>query len=112
MYKKFRTTKKDVMQYNKNVICLGCNVLKSLTYEYPESYTCGVYGWNSDNYRVDNDTMIIYGDRPFGNITPDYELIKKYNTLAAAVDVNNYEKAKKQFNELTKKFIKEVLQNE
>lgn len=36
----------------------------------PDFYTCGVYGWNADVYKIDDNTIIVTGYRPFGRRLP------------------------------------------
>lgn len=77
---KTRTTKKYINQTNKTVILIPyCEMQEALIFEHPEAYTAGVYGWNADVYRVNADTVIVTGYRPFGNVKPSRDLCDEYN---------------------------------
>lgn len=111
---KIKVTKKQIMKGYYNIICTGyCNLQALLNYVEPDYYTCGVYGWNSDVYKINNNTCIVTGYRPFGNIR-NYDLVKKYEQKAEKIIYNNdldYEVKKKKLNKLLDKFVKETLEN-
>ena len=66
---KTQTTKKVITGAFENVIKVGyCDMQDALKWREPNFYTAGVYGWNSDVYVIDYDTVIVTGYRPFGNI--------------------------------------------
>ena len=76
-----------------------------------------MYGWNADVYDFDN-VAIVAGYRPFGNITPDYDIVEKYNKLGKEIyeeehdpskDWNEEQEEKEnRLNQLIKEFIEEV----
>lgn len=107
---KFKTTKKTIMSTNANVYKAGyCDLDQLFKYRDANAYTCGVYGWNADIYQIGN-VVIVTGYRPFGKLI-DYELIRKYNELARAVNdkyQNDYEANKKALEDLVQAFIQEV----
>ena len=75
-------TKKDILSNFANIICVGyCDIQYLLRYIDRIGYTCGVYGWNADIYKIDNATVIVTGYRPFGNISTKYDKSKYYNKL-------------------------------
>lgn len=77
---KTRTTKKYINKTNNTVILVPyCAMQEALIFECREAYTSGVYGWNADIYRVNADTVIVTGYRPFGNVKPSLELCNEYN---------------------------------
>lgn len=83
---KIKVTKKAIMENFKTIISAGyceCDyLLKNTT---PMYYTERVYGWNSDIYILDSDTVIVTGYRPFG--TDSFrDLIKKYNSKAQEIN--------------------------
>lgn len=79
---KTQTTRKYIKALESNIISIGyCDIQHLLTYVDPNYYTSGVYGWNADIYMF-NDCMIVTGYRPFGNIHPDYLLIREYDQKA------------------------------
>lgn len=81
---KYQTTKKQIMLYYPNVIKVPyCALQTLLKYNKPVAYTCSkTYGWRADVYEITFDTVIVTGYAPFGNIVPDYEIIKKYEGKA------------------------------
>lgn len=82
---KLKTTQKAIRNGYRKTICIGyCAAQHLLHYKNPTAYTCGVYGWNADIYDFDN-IAIVTGYRPFGNIHPDYNVIREYDKKAAAI---------------------------
>lgn len=81
---KYATTKKAIMDYYPNVIKVGyCALQTLLKFRSPDAYTASkTYGWRADVYEIMFDTVIVTGYAPFGNIVPDYEIIKKYEEKA------------------------------
>lgn len=108
---KFKTTRKEITQNYKNVICVGyCNAQYLLQGKNPIAYNAGVYGWNYDLYDI-NGVAIVTGYNPFGNIRPNYKTIKKYEDEARKIcsdSWRNYQKMIDQINELLNQFIEEV----
>lgn len=83
---KIKVTKKSIMENFKTIISAGyCECDYLLKNTAPMYYTEGVYGWNSDVYVLDSDTVIVTGYRPFG--TDSFrDLIKKYNSKAQEIN--------------------------
>ena len=80
---KKQTTKKAIMNAYRNVIKVGyCDMQDALKWREPNFYTAGVYGWNSDVYVIDCDTVIVTGYRPFGNIELSRSVIDGLNYCA------------------------------
>lgn len=81
---KYQTTKKQIMLYYPNVIKIPyCELQTLLKYNKPVAYTYSkTYGWRADVYEITFDTVIVTGYAPFGNIVPDYEIIKEYEEKA------------------------------
>ena len=108
---KFKTTKKEIYQNYKNVICVGyCEAQYLLQGKNPIAYNAGYYGWNCDIYDI-NGVAIVTGYQPFGNIRPDYNTIKKYEDEALKICCDsrrNYQKMLDQVDQLLNQFIKEV----
>ena len=108
---KFKTTKKEINQNYSCVICIGyCDAQYLLNGKNPIAYNSGYYGWNYDLYDV-NGVAIVTGYRPFGNIRPDYDTIKKYEDEARKIACNswgNYQKMLDQVDQLLNQFIEEV----
>lgn len=81
---KYATTKKAILSNYPNVIKVGyCSLQTLLKFRSPDAYTASkTYGWRADVYEITPDTVIVTGYAPFGNIVPDYEIIKKYEEKA------------------------------
>ena len=93
---KTKTTKKAIMSSFENVIKVGYGDMQyALKWREPNFYTAGVYGWNSDVYVLDDDTVIVTGYRPFGNMELPKEVIDTLNECAESVTrYFDYEMAK------------------
>ena len=74
------------MSAYRNVIKVGyCDLQDALEWREPNFYTAGVYGWNSDVYVIDHDTVIVTGYRPFGNMELPREVIDTLNKCAESI---------------------------
>ena len=93
---KTKITKKAIMGAYRNVIKVGyCDMQDALKWREPNFYTAGVYGWNSDVYVIDYDTVIVTGYRPFGNVELPREVIDMLNKCAKSITrYLNYDLAK------------------
>lgn len=93
---KTKITKKAIMGEYRNVIKVGyCDMQDALKWREPNFYTAGVYGWNSDVYVIDYDTVIVTGYRPFGNVKLPREVIDMLNKCAKSITrCLNYDLAK------------------
>lgn len=93
---KTKITKKAIMSAYLNVIKVGyCDMQDALKWREPNFYTAGVYGWNSDVYVIDYDTVIVTGYRPFGNVELPREVIDMLNKCAKSITrYLNYDLAK------------------
>jgi hypothetical protein len=93
---KTKITKKAIMNAYRNVIKVGyCDMQDALKWCEPNFYTAGVYGWNSDVYVIDYDTVIVTGYRPFGNVELSREVIDTLNKCAKSITrYLNYDLAK------------------
>lgn len=87
---------KAITSAYRNVIKVGyCDMQDALKWREPNFYTAGVYGWNSDVYVIDYDTVIVTGYRPFGNVELPRELIDMLNKCAKSITrYLNYDLAK------------------
>lgn len=85
---KYEATKKAILSNYSNVIKVGyCHLQTLLKFHSPTAYTASkTYGWQADVYEITPDTVIVTGYAPFGNIVPDYELIKEYENEAEILD--------------------------
>lgn len=93
---KTKITKKAITGAYRNVIKVGyCDMQDALKWREPNFYTVGVYGWNSDVYVIDYDTVIVTGYRPFGNVELPREVIDMLNKCAKSITrYLNYDLAK------------------
>lgn len=88
---KTQTTKRAIMNSFKTVISVGyCDLQSALTWREPNFYTKGIYGWNADVYVIDDETVIVTGYRPFGNMKLPRNVIDTLN--ACAENVRRYSK--------------------
>lgn len=109
---KFKTTQKYIKANYKNIISVGyCKIQYLLSCESPIAYTSGRDGWYADIYNFGN-TAIVTGYNPFGNVKPDYEIVKKYEDMAKSVvhhhAVWEYSKMQDCLTALIHDFIEEV----
>lgn len=108
---KFKTTQKEIKKNYQTIISVGyCGLQYLLKYEDPCAYTSGSNGWKADIYDI-NGVAIVTGYAPFGNVTPSYETLEKYDICASRVFSNStldYMERQKQLSELLNQFIKEV----
>lgn len=113
---KTQITQKAIRNGFKKVIAISyCRAQHLLQYQNAQYYTySNMYGWRTDVYIISDEIAIVTGYAPFGNITPDYDLIKKYDDKAAAVysTVSHYEERREIINSYLNEFIKEVLNND
>lgn len=113
---KFKTTRKAITNNYKNVVCVGYCSLQSLLSRKSEiAYTSRREGWAADIYEITPTTAIVTGYAPFGNIRPDYEIVKRYETAAEKIKYNysiDWDEQTKQLDELLTAFIEEVTNND
>ena len=111
--KKLYTKKAIKGLYGNKIISVGyCDLQRLLKYEEAFGYSAGVNGWDCDYYHTDDFAVIIStGYRPIKGIVADYNIVKKYEELAAEViNMNlNFEAAKEKLNQLLKDFVNEVI---
>ena len=83
---KRKTTKKELRRWFNTIICVGyCNLQSLLIDIDPAYYLTRPEGWAADAYIVDLNTIIVTGYAPFGNVSPEYDLQRKYELLARRV---------------------------
>lgn len=111
---KQKVTAKFIRESYKNIICIPyCNAQEMLSHLEPSYYTCGVYGWNADIYRIDLDTVIVTGYRPFGK-TVNYSITKNYDEIASSIIADyrwsdKYEEKEELLDKNLHKFLSEVM---
>ena len=106
---KIKTTEKQIKGVFNNIISIGyCDAWYLLKHREPLMYTSGVYGWNADIYVINNDTCIVTGYRPFGNLKID--AISKLNKKARDYyDKYDYKKADALCEKLLNKTIEKII---
>ena len=77
---KMRISEKELKKNFKNVYSVGYCELKMLGHLEADYYTAGVYGWNADVYKIDNNTLLVTGYRTFGKQVPK-EVVNIYNKM-------------------------------
>lgn len=84
---KYKTTRKAIVNGSVNVRCAGYCDLQALLYNHsPIAYTCGVYGWNFDVFKVYGVTICTgYRNMPGKRL----EGIREYESKAKNI-LNNY----------------------
>lgn len=119
---KYKTTQKAVKAGYYNLIVVPyCSMQHVLDHYGANAYTSGTYGWNADIYQIDDKTAIVTGYRPFGNIRPDYETLRKYDAMGRAAEDQPkqagedtqayYHRIDVQRREILYNFVSEVLSN-
>lgn len=112
---KIRVTEKAIKEGFKNIICVGyCDLQYLLYYTDPDFNTTGIYGWKADFYKINNNTIISTGYQPIGSIR-NYKLNRKYDEKARKIVLNynlKYETKVKKLNNLLKKYIEEIMEEE
>lgn len=101
------------MENYYNVVDVGYCDLQHLLYFMDADYcTSGVYGWNADIYKINQNTCIVTGYRPFGNIYASYNgICKKYDDKAEKIIRSDlkFETKKNKIQKLLNQFIDESL---
>lgn len=109
---KFKTTRKAIKENYSNIICISyCHLQQLLSGKEPIAYTTRREGWAADIYEVNNNTVIVTGYAPFGNIHPDYELVKEYEKKANIItssSIINWEEKQERLNILINEFVSRV----
>ena len=108
--KKINVKEREIKEGWANIICVGyCDLQYLLKYKEPDFYTCGVYGWKADIYKINYSTVIVTGYQPFGNIR-NYDLVRKYEEKARKIALSgDYKNEVKKLERLLQKFIDEIL---
>ena len=107
---KLKTTNKEINSNFFKIVKIGYGGAQYLlTYKNPFAYTCGVYGWNADFYKIGN-ACISTGYRPIGE-SVDYELLIQLEKDAQSIYFDNsldYETKKTRIDELLNKLINSI----
>lgn len=100
---KCKVTQKQIRANFYHVISIGYCEAQALLRDFtPFGYGSGVYGWNFDAYDF-GGVCIVTGYRPFGDVSPNYNTMQKYEKRAKRL------KTKTARAKLVNKFINELL---
>ena len=103
-----KLTKKEVMNNFRNVISVGYCDLCFLERRLDKiGYTCGVCGWNANVYRLNEDTCLVTGYRPFENCKTSAN-VKEINKKAESI-VKDYTISFEKQQEEIEKLVEEIL---
>lgn len=107
-----RITQKEVKETHVHVIAVRYGALQSLLCcRSHYAYTERKEGWGADIYSI-GTYAIATGYAPFGDVKPPYEVLKKYEDMAARVRgifPLDYEGKKAALDNLLWEFIEEVV---
>lgn len=94
---KLKISKREIKNNFKNVLYCGyCELSDLLNYRNANYYNANSYGWRNDIYLIDNNTVIVTGYEPFGNIEIPKDIAKKYNAIAYRIKKNGLKDAQTQ----------------
>lgn len=111
---KHKITRRELRGRFGTIISAGyCNLQALLVDVNPSCYLTRTEGWAADVYMVGNDAVIVTGYAPIGNVTPSYELQRKYEMSARRVigdglHINTIEKQSR-LETLREDFVRECL---
>lgn len=114
MSMKFHTKQKDIMANYKYVISIEyCSLQTLLQYKRPIAYTTRKEGWGCDIYEISPTIVITTGYAPFGNVEPDYKLVKEYEQKAEKYvytrTLDNFYNGPAHLDELLKELIAKII---
>lgn len=105
-----KLTKKDVLRNFQNVICVGyCDMWYLLQYAEKIGHTERREGWGADIYKVNNETVIVTGYEPFGNIEPNRTITKHYEEEASKLYREKSGDIRKKLEKLLQKYVDKIL---
>ena len=107
MAKNFITIKELKKRYQNIIKMPYINLLDYLTASY---YHAGKLGWNFDVYIIDNETVVISGDRPFKTTKIAYEKAEALNGEFTNYKKNviDYMDRKNKANELINRLVADI----
>lgn len=82
-------TERELMDEYCYVVAVNyCNLQDLLSCINRIGYMSSIYGWDADVYEFE-DTCIVTGYRPIGNLELSYDTAKKYESIARALREGN-----------------------
>lgn len=119
---KLKVSKREIKNNFKNVLYCGyCELADLLSYKDANYYNANCYGWRNDIYLINNNTVIVTGYEPFGNIEIPKDIAKKYNNIAYRIKKNglkdaqtkkimfDYDILKDNIDEVIEEMLKEII---
>ncbi len=83
---KHEITRKDLRKRFSILISAGyCNLQSLFSDTTPDYYMTRTEGWAADVYEISSNAAIVTGYAPIGNISPSYDLQRKYELMARRV---------------------------
>lgn len=114
---KTKVTRKEIKENYKNIINVNyCRLqyLLDIANITPTYYCTRAEGWACDIYIISNNTIVVTGCAPFGNIKPSFDLCEKYEKKAQKLLYSNkYKKwntIQKHGEKLLKEFILQLVE--
>lgn len=112
---KVKVTMKQIRNNYYSIIGIPyCNAYYLLSFQDPNFYTCGVYGWNNDIYEISDFVAISTGCRNLGgNVKYDYEILENYENQAKNIMHSRIplEDKRVKVNSLLNEFVQSVYEN-
>ena len=114
---KTRITRKELKNsYGVLIPISYCSMQFLLQFKNPKYYLAGIYGWSADVYEIDNNTAIVTGYSPIGNVKVNYDIVKTAENKAEKQVKKYFMKSfniKKAYREkLLNNLIKKILSGE
>lgn len=82
-----------------------------MTHLEPFGYITRAEGWAGDVYELAPDVALVTGYAPFGNVSVDRDICKRYDKQALAIwkSTDEYDIQKEQLSQLIHEFLTEAL---
>ena len=109
---KTRITKQEARGHAGTIQIGYAEAQSLLRFQIAYGYNCGVYGWNFDSYYI-NGVVINTGYRGMVGKSVDYDLLRKYESKARALQCKNgltYNQIKAYTNRLLHNFIRKAIE--
>lgn len=111
---KLKVSKREIKNNFKNVLYCGyCELADLLSYKNANYYNANCYGWRNDIYLINNNTVVVTGYEPFGNIEIPRDITKKYNDIAKKIKIDkklDFEAHREKIDNLIDEMIKKIIE--
>ena len=104
---KIKVTKKQITENFYNIYKCGyCDFIPTADADF---YTCGVYGWNADVYKINYNTVIVTGYRPFGKKRLSSNFLDRFKKgkEEIAASTSDWKRRMQMENDLIEKLLEE-----